>query len=153
MISAKTISSCPWNINVTFECTVHGGEGDNTVWQGTAFNDCDNDEITLLHNRFGGEGTAGVCNNGTITGRSLNVTMGNDSNHSIYSSQLVVIVRSGMIGKCIMCLHDDINYYKNYIVGSAHLNINTSDSVICMHTSTSMNVTSMYTRAVKGIVS
>ena len=164
--STKTISACPWNINVTFECIVHGKEGDTTVWQGTAFSGCNNDEITLIHNRFGGEGASGMCNGGAITGWIVNVTMGDDSNHSVYTSQLVVIVRSEMIGKSIKCIHDNGLHEIHDNVGSTNLtmNVNASaadSSIICMHTSKSdsesghvtMNATSLYMGTIKGIMS
>ena len=37
--------ACPGSI-LTLECIVNGGAADSTVWQGTAFSDC---EIALLH--------------------------------------------------------------------------------------------------------
>ena len=76
-----------------------------TVWQGSALN-CSSNEITLLHRRFTSvEGTAlGICNQGSIIGRSLRV-----ENGSFYTSQLRVTVSSEVIGKSIRCLHDDTN--------------------------------------------
>ena len=142
ILSTETISACPWSINITFECTVHGGENDSTstVWRGSAFSghDCNNDEIILIHNRFVDEPDAlGMCNDGDISGRIVNVTMGDDS---IYISHLVVIVRSGMIGKDIECYHDD--GANESLVGSTSLNVSTS--IICMHTSTPYLSTSVY---------
>ena len=82
-----------------------------------------------------------MCNNGgMIYVQSVNVTMGNDSNH--YTSQLVVIARSGMIGKVIACSHD--NGISENLVGSISLNVNTSIIDICMHTSTLSLSTSTY---------
>jgi hypothetical protein len=117
---------------MTFKCTINGEKGDSTVWQGTAFTECDNNhEITLQHNMF--EGATTMCNNGVITGRSVNVTTGgNDSHH--YTSQLDVIVRPGMIGKGIECLHD--NGTSASLVGSTNLTVNTS--IICIHTTSTM---------------
>ena len=89
--------------NLTLECTVHGGEGDSTVWEGTAFSGCNNDEITLLHIRFG-QGTAGVCNSGAISGRSVRV-----ENNSSYISQLRVAITAEMVGKNIICNRDELN--------------------------------------------
>ena len=86
--------------NLTFECTVHGGNGDSTVWQGTAFSDC---EITLLHIRFRQlQGTAGVCNSGAISGRSVRV-----ENNSSYISRLRVAITAEMVGKNIECNRDN----------------------------------------------
>ncbi len=91
--------------NSTFECTVQGGEGDSTVWQGTAFSGCNNDEITLIHNRFA-RGAFGECNDGAITGRSVRV----ESNFS-YISQLEVVVTAEMVGKSIECNRDNGTIY------------------------------------------
>ena len=79
---------------------MNGGTGGTTVWKGTAFRDCGNNEITLIHNRFE-NGTSGDCNNGAITGWSMRVE------NSSYVSQLEVIVNSTMIGKGIACAHDN----------------------------------------------
>ena len=97
--------ACPGK-NLTLECTVHGDEGDNTVWQGTAFSGCNNDEITLIHNRFGREGASGVCNGGAISGRIVRV----ESNSS-YISQLKVAISAEMVGKNIVCNHDNGTIY------------------------------------------
>ena len=86
--------------NLTLECTVHGGKGDSTVWQGTAFSGC---EITLLHIRFR-QGTAGVCNSGAISGRSVSI-----ENNSPYISRLRVAITAEMIGKNIVCNRDELN--------------------------------------------
>ena len=92
--------------NLTLECTVHGDEGDSTVWQGTAFSGCNNDEITLIHNRFGREGASGVCNGGAISGRIVRV----ESNSS-YISQLKVAITAEMVGKNIICNRDNGTIY------------------------------------------
>ena len=71
-----------------------------TVWQGTAFRGC---EIVLLHLQFRGPtGTSGACSNGALTGRSMRV-----ENNSTYISQLEVIIIPEMIGKNIVCNHDN----------------------------------------------
>jgi hypothetical protein len=129
-------SVCPWGINMTFECTVNGTIGDTTVWTGTDFNGCDNNEISLLHiNRFGNKGAYGTCNNGAITGQIVNVIMGTNSNRSIYTSQLIVTVRSeNNLGKVIECFHDDGANVS--LVGSINLTVNTS--IICIRTTTSI---------------
>ena len=132
-ISTKTISACPWSINITFKCTVHGRENDSTVWRGSAFSGhgCNSDEIILIHNRFR---AFGMCDDGDISGRIVNVTMGDDS--IVYTSHLVVTVRSEMIGKVIECSHDDGTNANR--VGYTSLNVKTS--IICMHTSLSTSV-------------
>ena len=104
--------------NLTLECTISGGERDTTVWQGTAFSGCNNDEIALIHNRFGGvSGASGVCNSGAITGWSVRV-----ENNSSYISQLEVTVTAEMIGKNIVCNRDNGTIYT---IGHHQINIGT----------------------------
>ena len=91
--------------NLTLECTVHGGEGDSTVWQGTAFSGCNSDEITLIHHRFGRVGAFGVCNGGAISGRIVRI-----ENNS-YISQLRVAITAEMVGKNIICNRDNGTIY------------------------------------------
>ena len=56
--------ACP-GYTLMFECIVMGGSG--TVWKGTAFNCVErNNEILIIHRRFGLDGAFGTCNNGTI---------------------------------------------------------------------------------------
>jgi hypothetical protein len=91
---------------------VNGTVGDSTVWRGTAFSGCNINEITLLHLRFGNykEGTTGMCSNGDITGRSMR-TEGN-----LYISQLEIPFDPDMVGKSVVCAHDDGT--RSYTVGS-----------------------------------
>ena len=104
--------------NLTLECTVSGGDKDTTVWQGTAFSGCNNDEITLIHNRFGRvRGASGVCNNGAITGWSVRV-----ENNSSFISQLEVTITAEMIGKNIICNRDNGTIYT---IGHHQINIGT----------------------------
>ena len=90
--------------NLIYECTVKGGAGGATVWQGTAF-DCLSNEITLLHSRFTSLGSEafGVCNNGAIEGKSIGVK------NSCYTSQLTINkLNTNMIGESIVCIYDDM---------------------------------------------
>ena len=93
--------------NLTLECRVYGSQGGSTVWKGSAFSsDC---EIILLHIRFW-NGTSGVCNNGDITGLSIDVIdseSNNISNDSFYISQLVIVVQPEMIQEEVECIHDN----------------------------------------------
>ena len=108
---------CLENI-LTLECTINGGRGGTTVWKGTAFSDCDSNEISLLHRRFRDvNGTSGECNNGAITGRSMRV------DGSLYVSQLKVTVKPEMIRMNIECVHD--NGTISYTIGRHLLNIGT----------------------------
>ena len=109
-VQIKETDVCPGNILI-FQCIVYGSQGHSTVWEGTAFSGCDNDEIILLHRRFWDEKlncTFGECNNGTITVMSTNVEGNNNSsNDSFYVSQLMVVVQPIMVGKTIECSHDN----------------------------------------------
>jgi hypothetical protein len=97
--------------NLILECSVNGTVGDSTVWRGTAFSDCNIREITLLHNRFGNkEGTTGTCRNGDVTGWSMRVE------GSLYVSQLEITVDPEMVGKSVVCAHDDGT--RSYTIGS-----------------------------------
>ena len=109
---------------------MNGNIGGSTVWKGTAFSDCDLDEITLLHCRFGVvANTSAQCNNGhiTLTGWSTRV-----ENNSYYISQLEVMVEPAsdnetmIIMKNVKCIHD--HNRTEMVVGS--MTINTS--VTCM---------------------
>ena len=94
--------------NLTLECTVIGEGRDTTVWQGTAFRGCDNNEILLLHNRFKeAQGASGVCNGGAIQGWSVRVGKRN----STYISRLEVEITAEMIGKDIVCNRDNGTVY------------------------------------------
>ena len=79
------------------ECTITGGAA--TVWQGTIFNDCQNDKITLHHSEF----TSGIviqelCGTRVpIVGRSGLVA--GDS----YTSQLLVNISEDLLGRTIEC--------------------------------------------------
>ena len=118
---------------------MNGSIRDTTVWKGTAFSDCDNNEIVLLHNQF--ERAAGRCNNGDILGRSIGVVNGS------YISQLEVMVESGpdqLIMKDIKCFHD--NGAIEMIIDS--ITINTS--VICMSSEILNGSATNHTTTLKG---
>ena len=116
IIETTGVHACPGRI-LTLECTVRGEVGDATVWNGTAFSGCDNNDIVLLHNRFG-IGDLGRCNGGAITGRSIRI-----ESNSLYISQLEVIITSDMIEKNIACARDDGTY--SYTIGDYLINIGT----------------------------
>ena len=100
-----------------FECTVT--RGGSTVWNGTAF-DCSNsnDEIALLHNRFSNSSYyIIICNNGDVTGQGLYV-----EHDQYYTSQLNVTINPALIGKNIICAHD--NGTVSQVVGFHALNFN-----------------------------
>ena len=94
------------------QCTVEGGG--ITEWTGTAF-DCpvENNKITLRHFHFESGGAIGVCNNGTIIGRSLNRTLSFDGLKFIHTSQLTIWLplqsdmNDTLEGKTVGCIYDD----------------------------------------------
>ena len=96
---------CP-GCELVVECTITGGGG--TVWQGTIFDSCPNDKITLRHSLFN---TGIVLNEscGTmqpIVGRSVSIADGS------YTSQLLVNISEDLFGRTIECANNS-----GYIVG------------------------------------
>ena len=94
------------------ECTITGGAA--TVWQGTVFDDCQNDKITLRHSQF----TSGIeiqelCGaRGPIVGRSVSVADGS------FTSQLLVNISEGLFGRTIECANKS-----GQIIGSKQIGI------------------------------
>ena len=90
---------CPGH-ELRLECTVVGAG--TTVWGGSAFSGCSNNEIVLLHSHFEHGLTMG-CNNGEIVGRSIRKVGDN------YTSQLTVHlnVNFTLRGKTVECFYDD----------------------------------------------
>ena len=84
--------------NATYECSVVGPG--STVWRGSGFQGCSNNQITLFHSQFS-EGTVGICNFGTILGRSVRV----ESN--CYTSQLNIFVGADVIETTVLCSYDN----------------------------------------------
>ena len=91
---------CPGN-KLIYRCSVQGSPNGATLWNGTAFSGCPQDEILLHHSYFtSAGGSTGTCNNGAIVGQSLGV-QGNS-----YTSQLNVTITPETAGKTIMCAYD-----------------------------------------------
>ena len=91
---------CPGN-ELIYRCTVKGNATGATIWNGTAFSGCPQDEILLHHRHFTPTGgSTGTCNYGDIVGQSLGV-QGND-----YTSQLRVTITLDTAGKTIICAYD-----------------------------------------------
>ena len=82
----------------TYQCSVTGGE--LTVWSGSVIGvGC---EIILFHNQYESpNGASGECNNGAVTGRSIEVV------NNSYTSQLTIRVTANLNGRTIECLVDD----------------------------------------------
>ena len=118
---------------------MNGSIGDATVWKGTAFSDCDNNDIVLLHNHFAR--ATGQCNNGNIIGRSIGIVNGS------YISQLEVTVEcdpNQLIKKDVECFHD--NGAVEMIIDS--ITINTS--AICMSSEILNGSATNHTTTLKG---
>jgi aerobic-type carbon monoxide dehydrogenase small subunit (CoxS/CutS family) len=106
---------CP-GYTVTFaECTVVGRPVGTTVWKGTAFDQCVNDELNLLHSHFGNQ--VQKCNNGSIIVQGLRVE------EDCYTSELTITVSSDMIGKTVQCIHYDVN--REISIGTLIINYST----------------------------
>ena len=87
---------------LTYECTVVGSG--STVWEGSAFqcSGINNNFILLRHSQFSSpEKPRGVCNNGRIVARAIEVV---DNN---YISQLNVTVSPVTNNKTVKCVHDN----------------------------------------------
>ena len=91
---------CPGH-ELRLECTVVRGA--TTVWGGSAFSGCSNNEIVLRHSQFEHGLAVGECNNGVIVGRSIRQVGDN------YTSQLIVHLdlHPTLRGKTVECFHDD----------------------------------------------
>ena len=88
---------CPGD-TLTFECSVVGESYGITIWRGTALDECEDQEISLRHDRFTEPmGARKSCNNNSIVGQSLGVE------NRCYSSQLNVTVTLDNVGKTIEC--------------------------------------------------
>ena len=103
------------------ECTITGGAA--TVWQGTIFDDCQNDKITLRHSQF----TSGIviqesCGaRGPVVVRSISVANGS------FTSQLLVNISEDQLGRTIECANES-----GQIIGSKQIDIPSGKKII-MH--------------------
>ena len=92
------------------ECTITGGRA--TVWKGTIFDDCQNDEIVLRHSQF----TSGIeihalCGaRGPVVGRSVSIANGS------FTSQLLVNISEDLLGRTIECANES-----GQIIGSKQI--------------------------------
>ena len=97
---------CPGNkLIYTVRCTVQGSPTGATVWNGTAFSGCLQNEILLQHGGFTPTGgPAGICNNGAIVGQSLSV-----QGNNLFTSLLNVTITPETAGKTITCAYDALD--------------------------------------------
>ena len=113
---------------------MHGSTHGITIWNGGAFSDCLQNEITLLHSCFTSTGDFGLCNNGTIVARNLGV-QGNN-----FTSQFNIILTPDIAGKTIMCAYhafttdpaDDRIMFSAAVPGKPELFRGHTPSVYCI---------------------
>ena len=94
---------CPGH-ELRLECTVVGGG--STIWAGSAFSGCSNNEIVLRHSQFEHGLTVRECNNGVIVGRSIRQVGLNYTSHLIVHLDLHPTLR----GKTVECISDNGTY-------------------------------------------
>ena len=94
------------------ECTVTGGAG--TVWQGTIFDGCLNEIVTLRHSGFisGIEIQESCGAREPVVVRSVSVANGS------FTSQLLVNISEDLLGRTIKCANDS-----GQIMGSKQIDI------------------------------
>ena len=105
---------CPGR-ELRLECTVVGGFA--TTWRGTAI-DCPNlgNEIALPHARYE-SGEVTMCNNGMITGYSLNRTF--DGSNFKFTSQLTIhlpLLNYTLDGRTVECTRDGVDVTGNQAI-------------------------------------
>ena len=98
----------------TFKCTVFGGGF--TIWRGSAFSDCQRNEIQLRHSAYSSSQATGQCNGGEIVAKSVGVI------ERCYTSQLNVTIGQEIINETIECVHSDTQHISTSI-GQRTLNL------------------------------
>ena len=110
----RDVSSCLCpECELIVECTLTSGGA--TVWQGTIFDGCQNEKITLRHSQFtsGSPLLSESCGTrGLIVGRGVSVA--NES----FTSQLTVTLSEDLSGKTIECANES-----GQTVGSKQIDI------------------------------
>ena len=122
---------CPGE-NLAYNCSVTGSGF--TIWRGSAFN-CPNvdgeSRIRLRHSSFGASGgTTGVCNDGAIIGRSIQISRDSLGN-LVYTSQLVVNVTASpnVIGQTVECVYLNPNG-ENIPIGSTIIEVTGTNIIL-----------------------
>ena len=82
-----------------FKCTVFGGGF--TFWRGSAFSNCQRNEIQLRHSEYTNPQATGECNGGEIAAKSVGVS------ENCFTSQLNVSIGEETINKTVECVHTD----------------------------------------------
>lgn len=95
LVGLRLVEDCVCSgYNVTYECTTKG-PGSTIFIVGNA-QEC---EINLRHSQFASETAIGRCMDGVINARGVRI----DGN--LFTSQLVVFVKSNLLGKVVHCEH------------------------------------------------
>ena len=124
----RVVSSCVCpGCELVVECAVTSGGA--TYWQGTIFDGCRNEKLTLRHSQFiSGIVIQESCGTrGPVVGRSISVTGGS------YISQFLVNISEDLNGKTIDCANGS-----GQIVGSKQIDT-PSGKYSYFHTSTLFN--------------
>ena len=93
--------ACPGD-SLTYTCTVVGGVV--TQWRSICSG---NEDITLLHTRFGDGSAAGECNGGSIVARGVSVV--DDTGVPCYISELSFNASSDFNGRTVECSRDGVD--------------------------------------------
>ena len=96
-IGLKLLDDCVcYGYNVTYECITMGPG--STIFIVGSTQEC---EIDLRHSQFDSGAAFGGCMNGAVTGRGI------QTDRTLYTSELSVVVNNDSIGKTITCEHYD----------------------------------------------
>ena len=88
----------------TLKCLSAQFGGGFTIWHGTAFSDCQRNEIQLRHSVYTTSQAIGQCNGGGIVAESVGVS------ENCYISQLNVSVGPEIVNETIECAHSNTNH-------------------------------------------
>ena len=120
----RVVSSCVCpGCELVVECAVT--DGGVTIWQGTIFDGCQNENIILRHSQFNTSGIVMHVSCGTkgpVVGRSVSVAGGS------FTSQLLVNFTDNLIGKTIECANES-----GQIVGSKQIDIPSGKIYMILH--------------------
>ena len=115
-ITTVTVVPCDcYGCNNTFvlECSVLGGGA--TIWQGTLFNQCQNQEnIILRHSQF--NNITGTAINYTCDGSISISAHAVDVNENAYTSRLTVVLSEDLTGRTVECANESKSIIGNYTI-------------------------------------
>ena len=104
--------ACP-DETLIFTCVTQGGI--RTEWRGSAFNCPDTQNQILLRHIRNTSSQTFQCNDGSITGRLLNVS------DDCYTSQLNITVTARVNNEIVQCMHTSDTAVPAVPVGSARI--------------------------------